>query len=172
MTALLFAVAWSVGSAAAVHADLTVTDLQIAARALSFTETPPSGTLRVGILYSSSAGSAIGQAESAREMLAGGLRVGNVRLEPVMVDISDAARADVDLLFLPEHMAEHGATVRRIARAKQLLCVTTDIERVRDGSCPLGVRSSPKVEILVNRASAMDSGTAFATAFRVMITEL
>ena len=36
----------------------------------------------------------------------------------------------------------------------------------------MGVRSSPKVQIMVNRTVAKDSGIAFATVFRVMITEI
>jgi hypothetical protein len=36
----------------------------------------------------------------------------------------------------------------------------------------MGIRSAPKVQIVVNRAAAKDSGVAFATVFRVMITEI
>jgi hypothetical protein len=50
--------------------------------------------------------------------------------------------------------------------------VTTDLNQVRDGVCLMGVRSSPKVQIVVNRAAANASGITFATVFRVMITEI
>jgi hypothetical protein len=36
----------------------------------------------------------------------------------------------------------------------------------------MGVRTQPRVEILVNRAAAAATGMAFSEAFRVMITEL
>jgi hypothetical protein len=53
-----------------------------------------------------------------------------------------------------------------------LLCVTTDIAQVRRGACVMGVRSRPKVEVFVNRASATANHINFSTVFRVMITEL
>jgi hypothetical protein len=42
---------------------------------------------------------------------------------------------------------------------------------VRDGTCAIGVRSHPRVEILVNHAAAEASGIRFSTSFRMLITE-
>lgn len=167
---LLLAAMAAVASTAS--ADVTLTDVQVAARALSFMESPPSGNVRVGIVYDPDESRTGRQAGALQTMLAGGLRVGNLELEPTLVSLERAAEADVDVFLLTENV---GAAAERVAEAstrRGIPCATTDIEQVRNGLCALGIRSTPKVEILVNRAAAERSGTTFATAFRLMIKEL
>lgn len=86
------------------HADVTRTDIQVAARALSFVSNPLTGAVDVGILYSADSARSVRQAESMRELLADGLRIGALELSPVLVEVGDVARADVDLFFLTEHV--------------------------------------------------------------------
>jgi hypothetical protein len=98
--------------------------------------------------------------------------VGNIDLRPVLVPIDSAATADVDLFLLTEHVAESEDRLAAISKARQIPCVTTDLAKVESGACVIAVRSRPRVEIIVNRDAARDSGVHFATAFRVMVTEL
>jgi hypothetical protein len=157
----------------AAHADITKTDVQVAARALSFVSDPLSGTVRVGIVYARSSPRSVREAERLRTILADGLRIGAVELRPILVETADVAGADVDLFFLTEHMAAtETPDLLGNDNRRPILCVTTDIEQVRNGSCVMGVRSQPKVEVFVNRASASASEITFSTVFRVMITEL
>lgn len=154
-------------------ADWTKTDVQVAARALSFVADPLSGTVRVGIVYASDSPRSLRQAHSLRSMLAGGLRIGTVELRPVLIDSTEAANADVDLFFLTEFIPTDGApNLLSDTTGRPILCVTTDITQVRSGSCIMGVRSQPKVEVFVNREAASTNGVTFSTVFRVMITEL
>jgi len=154
------------------HADVTRTDIQVAARALSFVSNPLSGAVTVGILYSAGNSRSVRQAESLRALLAGGFRVGPLVLSPVLVELGDAAGTDVDLFFLTEHVAPN-AVPRALGRSgTPMLCITTDIEHVRGGTCTIGIRSRPKVEVFVNSTAAKASDITFSTVFRVMITEL
>jgi hypothetical protein len=59
-----------------------------------------------------------------------------------------------------------------VSAAKMAPCITTDLAQVRDGACVMGIRSTPKVEIMVNRAAATNTGIKFAGVFRMLITEL
>lgn len=155
------------------HADVTLTDLQVAARALSFVSDPLSGRVRVGIVYASASPRSVSQAQQLRSMLAEGMRIGTLELRPVLIESTEVASADVDLYFLTEYILANetpplpGGSARR-----QVLCVTTDIAQVQNGACVMGVRSRPKVEVFVNRAAAAANGITFSTVFRVMITEL
>jgi hypothetical protein len=159
--------------AAPAHADVTATDMQVAARALSFVSNPLSGTVRVGIVYTPGSSKSRRQAESLRTMLAKGLRIGALELRPVLVKSGEKSTADVDLFFLTEYMETNdAANLPGDGTLRQILCITTDIEQVRSGNCVLGVRSRPKVEVFVNRAAAEADGITFSTVFRVMITEL
>jgi hypothetical protein len=170
--ALLVALAMIVVGAPA-HADVTLTDLQIAARALSFVSDPLSGKVRIGIVYASDSPRSVSQAQQLRGMLADGMRIGTLELRPVLLESREVAAADVDLYFLTEYILTDatpplpGGSARR-----KVLCVTTDIEQVQKGACVMGVRSRPKVEVFVNRAAAAANDVTFSTVFRVMITEL
>ena len=159
-------------TAAPASADVTATDLQVAARALSFMEKPLNGTVRVGILHSPDNARSLAQARAVRDLLGSGMRVGNVELRPVLVASADVVRIAVDLVFLTESATAADAHAAKAAMRNRVPCVTTDIEQVSAGACLMGVQSRPKVSIIVNRAAADASGVKFATVFRVMITEL
>ncbi len=156
---------------ATVSAAVTTTDLQVAARALSFMERPFAGVVRVGILYSANSPRSLREAETLRGLLGDGMKIGKLELRPVLVATTDAARANVDMFFLTEFVGADDAIAAGIA-ASQRPCVTTDFAQVESGVCLMGVRSAPKVQIVVNRETAKVSGVEFATVFRVMITEI
>lgn len=154
-------------------ADWTKTDVQVAARALSFVTDPLRGAVRVGIVYASDSPRSVRQAQSLRGMLADGVRIGALELRPVLLDAAVVANADVDLFFLTEFIPPDETPRLSGADTKRpILCVTTDIAQVRSGSCIMGVRSRPKIEVFVNRAAASENHVTFSTVFRVMITEL
>lgn len=161
----------ALAAATAVRADVSATDLQVAARALSFMEEPLDGTVRVGILHSPSDARSMQDAQALRSLIGSGMRVGSMDLRAVMVPTNQIQTADVDLLFITNHSGALEAHLARAIAAKGVPCVTTDLDEVRNGTCLMGVQSRPKVQILVNRAVAEASGIKFATVFRVMITE-
>ncbi len=152
-------------------AEMTPTDLQIAARALSFMERPLAGSVRVGILYAPDNPRSVREAEALRDLLAAGQKAGKLELTPSLVGIHDVAAAKVDLFFLAGFVSVAAANGAGISALK-VPCVTTDIAQVEGGACLMGVRSSPKVQIMINRAAARATGVTFATVFRVMITEI
>lgn len=153
-------------------ADVTESDLMVAARALAFTDKPPKGDVRVGVIYAPDSPQSVKQADELQKMMGTGLRVGGMTLKPVATKLQDVAAANVGLFFLTEGVASDESKLAAVMRAKRVPCVTVDIAQVQKGVCVMGVRSVPKVEILVNRAAAAESGIVFASVFRMMITEL
>ena len=67
---------------------------------------------------------------------------------------------------------EDAAPLAEAVRSKRIPCITTDLAKVKSGSCAIGVRSQPKIEILVNRNAATSSDLKFSAVFRMMITEM
>jgi hypothetical protein len=164
------AVCWSAFAPAACGA-ATLTDLQIAIRALGFLQPPLSGEVRVGIVYEPGSLQSAKEAADIRALIGDGLTVGNLTLHPVLLRISELAAVKVGLYILAGAVAD-AAAVATITQQKHIPCVTMDIAQVRSGNCFLGIQSSPKIEILVNRAAAASSGAVFSSVFRIMITEL
>jgi hypothetical protein len=157
---------------ATAQADVTQTDVLVAARALGFLQNPPTGQIRVGIVYAADVPKSVEEADQLQRMLAGGLKVGNVDMTPVKINIDELATASVQLFLLTEYVGSDGVRVADATRAEKIPCITVDITQVQNGNCVMGVRSQPRVEIIVNRAAAAKSGTAFATVFRMLITEI
>jgi ABC-type uncharacterized transport system substrate-binding protein len=154
------------------HAEMTVTDLQIAARALSFMEHPLTGTVRLGIIYVPGDETSIREADQVVSLLGDGLHVGNLTMTPVRVPVDKAGTAPVDLFFLPVGIGNEAQKVSAAAKKRKLTCFTLDIKQVENGACVLGIESQPKVRIYVNQAAADASNSSFVTVFLMMVTEV
>jgi len=155
------------------HAEFQLDDLQIAGRALGFLDKPLNGDVNAGIVYVPADPQSARQAEALKKLLGEGLRVGNVTLKPILVPVGEVSRANVALFLLTDGVA--GVEAQAIvgaAKPKRTPCITTNLAQVRNGVCAIGIRSQPKVEILVNRAIAASTGVAFSAIFRMMITEI
>lgn len=155
------------------RAEFQLNDLQIAGRALGFLDRPLNGDVNAGIVYVPADPQSARQAQELKQLLGEGLRVGNVTLKPILVPVGEVRRANVALFFLTDGVA--GVDTQAMvdaAKPKRTPCITTDLAQVRNGVCAIGIRSQPKVEILVNRASAASTGVAFSAVFRMMITEI
>jgi hypothetical protein len=165
---LLCCAALAFGSA---HAQFTLSDVQIAGRALGFLDKPLQGRVTAGIVYSPANPQSAREAEALRDMLGDGLKIGNVTLTPVLVPVADVQHSTAALFLLTDGLGDVTA-VADASRNKRIPCITTDLRKVKDGNCAIGVRSQPKIEILVNRNAAIASQLSFSAVFRMMITEL
>jgi len=155
------------------RADITAKDVQVMARALGFTDKPPSGDVNIGIVFAPGNAQSAKEANDLQQILGAGLKAGNLTLKPVLIKLDDLASAsDIAAFLLTEGVGADGSKVAAAAKSKQKPCITTDIAQVQGGACAMGIKSEPKVEIVVNKAAAADSGVSFAAAFRMMITEL
>jgi hypothetical protein len=161
---LIFCAAFASGTA---HADFSLSDLQIAGRALGFLDKPVQGQVIAGIVYSPANPQSLREAEA----LGDGLRIGNVTLRPALIPVTELQHSTA-ALFLLTGGVEDAALLAETVRSKRIPCITTDLAKVKSGSCAIGVRSQPKIEILVNRNAATGSDLKFSAVFRMMITEM
>lgn len=172
LTQVLVSISWLLMAALPARADVNPQDMQIMARALSFMTKPLSGGVRVGVVYAPDDKRSVLELESVQRILGGGLRIGSVTLWAVPVRLDQVAGAQVGLLFLTGGLGAQARSVAAASRARRIPCVTTDLTQVRNGLCAVGIRSQPKIEILVNRAVATAEGVEFSTVFSLMVTEL
>jgi hypothetical protein len=155
----------------AAQAQFALSDIQIAGRALGFLDKPLHGEVAAGIVYSPANPQSAREAEALRAILGDGLRIGNVTLVPVLVPVAAVGNAKAALFFLTDSVDDVNR-VAEAARARQIPCFTTDLAQVKSGACAIGVRSQPKIEILVNRNTAASTHLSFSAVFRMMITEM
>ncbi len=153
-------------------AEVTQRDLQVAARALGFLAKPFTGDTVMGIFYDPQNARSRQEAEAIQAMLGAGMQSGGLTLRAALIPLDQLGTASVDLFFLTGNLGDSAEVLRASLAAKKIPCVSTDIDQVRSGRCVMGIRSAPRIEILVNREAAEETGTSFASMFRMMILEI
>lgn len=154
------------------QADVTPKDLQVMARALGFTEKPPTGDVTLGIVYAPGNAQSAKEAEDVRKLLGDGLKVGAMVLKPLLVKIDETDAANAGAFLLTEGVGAEASKLAAAVKARHIPCLTVDMTQVQSGVCAMGIKSEPKVQITVNGAAAASSGLGFAASFRMMIIEL
>jgi hypothetical protein len=151
-------------------ASLSPQDLQVLGSTLAFVQPPPSGEGVVAIVYAGHDSASYQDAAAIAAMIGRGLTVGGGALTPRLVDARQLGAADFKLVIVAE--GANGDAVQEAVRAHRALCVTGDRAAVQAGFCAMAIRSTGRVEILINHQAAQASGIGFATAFRMMVHEL
>lgn len=156
----------------AAWAEVTETDFLVAGRAIGFIDNLRPGPLRVGIVYAAGNAQSEQQARELASFMGAGKRIGNFTLKPVLLSVDSLNDGNIDLYFLTQGVGAEAAKVGSATRSRKIPCVTFDLAQVRTGACTMGVRTTPRIEVLVNRAAAEATGTKLAAVFRMMITEI
>jgi len=154
------------------HAQVTQTDMLVAGRTIGFIQNLGPGEVRVGIVYDPGVAQSTQQATEISALMGDGLRIGSLTLKPVMLPVGKLETTGIALFFLTEGLSANAAKVSRADRERKIPCITFDLSQVRNGTCAIGVRSQPRIEVIVNRAAAGASGTVLSAVFRMMITEI
>jgi hypothetical protein len=154
----------------AAAASLSPQDLQVLASTLAFVQPQPAGDGAVAIVYAGRDSASYQDAAAIAAMIGRSLTTGGGSLTPRLVDARDLATTDFKLLIVAE--GANAAAVLDAARAHHALCVTGERAAVQAGLCTMAIRSTGRVEILLNHQAALVSGLGFATAFRMMVHEL
>lgn len=145
-------------------------NMAVAARALGFVEPKLSGPIGVAIVYDSASSASEADArELVRELTAAAPP--GVTFQPVLVPQTGlAALGRARVVFLASGV-DNQAGVFAAASKAHAVTVSFDLGCVGAGRCVLGVRTAPKVEIIVSRAARQASGVAFSQAFLMLVTE-
>jgi hypothetical protein len=151
-------------------ASLTPQDLQILASALAFVQPRPAADGVVAIVYTGKDASSRQDAEVIRQGIGENFTANGILLTPKLVAVNELASIDFSLVIVAA--GANGEPVSLAARARHAMCITADQEAVRQGVCTMAIRSTGKVEILLNYRAAQASGINLATAFRMMVSEL
>lgn len=152
------------------HAD-AAKDLQVLGRALTFLENGPSGRTTIGVVFDPAKPASVAEKDAVIAAMGSGFAAGGLTIVGAPVPVSAVGGAGgVSALYVTNGV-NYGA-VGAAAKAKKILTISSGTGCVSSGACVLGVTTSPKVEITVNRAAAAAVGASFKAAFRMMIKEI
>jgi hypothetical protein len=156
----------------AAHAEIVQTDVEVGGRVLSFLSPPLTGEIKVSVVYAPGNPASAADEKAVLALLGSGLKVGNVTLQPVAVDIDKVGGVADGVVLLTGGLGADGAKVAAVLKAKKLVCMTTDLAAVQSGFCSIHLKSAPKVQITVNKSLDDAIGLSFGAAFKLMITEI
>ena len=145
-------------------------DLQVLGRAVSFLLPPPANGETIAIVYADADPASRQDAEAIAALIGDGLRAGNVALRPKLVPAGALATTQCAVVIVAA--GANGPQLSAATHAAHALCVTTDLPAVQAGLCTLGIRSVPRVELLLSHTALAATGLEFAAAFRMMIHEI
>ncbi len=157
------------GAADAAVATLSPQELQIIGRAVTFMQPPPAGGA-IAVVYAAGDPASRHDADAIAGEIGAGLQVGNLLLQAKEVEVNALTQGGFAVAIAAS--GANGPSLSAAVRAAHILCVTADLAAVHDGSCAMGISTSPRVEIMLNHEAAAASGITFAAAFRMMIHEI
>jgi hypothetical protein len=155
---------------AALAASLSPAEVQVLGKTLAFVQPLPSGATTIAVVYARGDAASLTDAGQIAAAIGDGVRVGNVVLKPQVVDL--AALATIDAAVIVTAAGANGDAVMQASRALHALCVTADLAAVQAGTCIMTIRSSPRMEIILNATAARSAGVGFPVAFHMMVREL
>lgn len=155
--------------------EMSIKDLGVAARSLAFLAQRNTSELRTIIIYAPEQESSRREAEAIASILSNSFSAGKVRLiasAPVMIAASNlSAMENRDVAFVTGSLGAWHSTIAEASARRKIVTVSNDLSCVTSGHCVLGVRSEPRVQVIINRKLAERSSIEFAPGFRLLVTE-
>lgn len=146
-------------------------EVQVAGRTLTFLDNGPTGKVVFAVVYDSSKPASVAEKDEVMAALGSGMTVGGVTVVGKAVDAGAVSGTSGVAAFYITRGVNYAA-VGGVAKGKKILSISSDMACVKSGACVMGVAASPKVEIVVNKASAAATGVSFKAAFKMMIKEI
>ena len=162
------------GAAQAAHAadEVTIADLQAAARALGFLDPlPRDRVIVVGIIYTASTSSSRTLAAQVAEQFKAipGPNHTSFQVEIIAADGLAQFANRLDALFLLPGTSRDQAVIAEFMRRRHLVSISNDPACMDAKSCVLMVRTTGGVEIVLDTQLAEAVGAHFSSVFTMMV---
>ena len=152
--------------------DVSVADLQAAARALGFLDSlPRDGTIVVGIVYAPRSSESKARAGQIAVWLNTFPGPNKSVFRTKIISIADLAQSGdrLDAIFLLPGLAGDAAQIVDVTRRRHLVSISNDPACLEANFCVLMVRADPSVEIVLHTAMAEAVGASFSSVFTMMV---
>jgi hypothetical protein len=146
-------------------------EVQVAGRTLSFLDNGPTGKVVFAIVFDPSKPASVAEKDEVMAAIGSGMSAGSATIVGRAVELNNLGSAGDAGAFYLTHGVNYTAA-GAFAKSKKILSISSDMTCVQSGACVMGVAASPKVEIVVNSATAQASGISFKAAFKMMIKEI
>jgi len=150
----------------------TLNELKVGVRVFDFLKSAPHGRTPLAIIYDGRNRASVDDARAILEWVNSGVRSIKAELIPSLVDVHHLDEAiGYRIAVVAGGTEAHDDLIRDYALKNLVLTVSSDLSCMRSGSCAVGIASTPRVEVVINRAVALSCGVEFSEAFRLMVRE-
>lgn len=150
----------------------TLNELQVSVRVFDFMTSPPHGRTALAILYDGQNKASVDDAQAIQGWLNSGVSSTKAELVPSLVDVHQLDDASgFRIALVAGETQAYASLIFDYAVRNHVLTISSDLSCMRSGRCVVGVASSPRVEVIVNRAAAASCQVEFSEAFRMMVRE-
>nr|WP_321983072.1 hypothetical protein [uncultured Lichenicoccus sp.] len=164
--------ALAVVPARAAETEFSVKDAQVLGRTLGYVGDGVTGAVVVGVAFSPAVPVSQQDADRVRAVIGDGLPTGRVRLQARLVAVDQlAGAAGFDAFYVTQGLGDGMDAVFSAARRLHVPTISTSPACLQSGDCVVGFSTEPKVEIVIDSASAARTGVRFMQAFRMLVKE-
>jgi len=148
-------------------------DVQVGIRTVEFLRVPPRGRIDVAVVYDRRRKDSDEDARAILTWLLANPRIKQAEMAPVLVDIQElAGDRHFPLAIVANGLSgDMFARILDYSRTHGTMTISSDLSCVHAGKCTMGISSSPRVEVILNRQVATACGIEFLDAFRMMVKE-
>ena len=146
-------------------------DVQVAARALGFLQSEPTGHADIGVVFDSSNPASTAQKDAVMATLGAGMTAGAATFSGKAIDVSQLGSAG-GVVALYGVTGVSSSALGAAGKAHKISTVSSEKSCAAEGMCVMSISTSPVVEITVNHNAAGAVGATFKAAFRMMIHEI
>ena len=159
----------ALGLAAPLSAELNV---PIAARVVSFLQPPPSGAMTAAILFDPDNAASEAEANAIERSIGSGLAAGRSAIHARRIPIGAmGSLIGYSNAFDTTGLRTEQGGIAAAAKAS-VLTISSDPACVQASRCVVGITSTPKTQITVNRAAARAANIRFGSAFLMLVKEI
>ncbi|WP_242181714.1 YfiR/HmsC family protein [Sphingomonas sp. CARO-RG-8B-R24-01] len=160
----------ALGFAAPLSAELNV---PIAARVVSFLQPPPSGTIAAAILFDPGNAASEAEASAIERSIGSGLAAGRSAIHARRLPIGAmGSLTGYNIAFVTTGLRAEQGGIAAAAAKSSVLTISSDPSCVQASRCVVGITSTPKTQITVNRAAARAANIRFGSAFLMLVKEI
>ncbi len=150
----------------------TLNELKVGVRVLDFLTAPLRGQVPIAVIYDGSSKASADDALAIQGWLNSGVSSAKAHLVPSLLDGRQLGPAlPFQVVLVASGSAGYFDRIFNLALKSHALVISSDLQCAYEGKCAVGVSSTPRVEVIVNRAVATSCEVEFTEAFRMMVRE-
>ncbi len=148
-------------------------NVPIVARVVSFVQPAHAGAVPAAILFAPGNEASEAEAGAIERMTGSGIAAGRGTLKARRVPIgSMGSLTGYQVAFVTTGLRSEQRDISAAAARSSVLTISSDPVCVQAGHCVVGIATSPKVQITVNRAAARAANIRFGSAFLMLVKEI